>query len=123
MLDHIKIRVVNLAKSKAFYKKSLAPLGLKIVLGSAKESYWGFGLNKDPFFEIQQSDKKHLAHTNVHLAFKVKDKKTVKAFYGAALDAGGKDNGAPGRCPEYTEKYYAAFVFDFDGNNIEVCIY
>lgn len=123
MLDHIKIRVANLSKSKLFYKKALAPLGLKIVLGSAKEQYFGFGLNKDPFFEIQQADKKHPAHTNVHIAFKAKDQKTVKAFYSAARAAGGKDNGAPGRCPEYTEKYYAAFVFDMDGNNIEVCIY
>ena len=92
-------------------------------MGSAKERYFGFGISGDPFFEIQQADKKYPAHTNVHIAFKVKDQKTVKAFYSAACAAGGKDNGAPGRRPEYTEKYYAAFVLDVDGNNIEACIY
>ena len=123
MLDHITIRVKDLAKSRRFYDKALKPLGMKIVLGSKKDGFWGYGIGEDPIFEISQSSKNRSAHKEVHVAFKAKDPKMVDAFYKAAIAAGGKDNGKPGLRPQYTSTYYAAFVRDFDRNNIEVCCY
>ncbi|HEV8419651.1 MAG TPA: hypothetical protein VGQ43_13020, partial [Candidatus Udaeobacter sp.] len=57
---------------------------------------------------------------HLHLAFKAENRRQVEAFYRAAMEAGGKDNGAPGLCPEYYANYYAAFVIGPDGHNIEV---
>lgn len=123
MIDHITIRVNNFDKAKKFYDTVLATLGMKIVLGSKKERFWGYGVTNDPVFEISQSTKNSPAHTGVHVAFRAKSKKMVQEFYAVAINAGGKDNGAPGPRPEYTNTYYAAFVLDVDGNNIEACVY
>ncbi len=121
MLDHITICVADLAKSKRFYDKALAVLGMKIVLGSRKDGFWGYGIGKDPIFEIAQSIKGRPAHKGVHVAFRAKSHKVVNAFYKVAIIAGGLDNGTPGPRSEYTPTYYAAFVRDLDKNNIEVC--
>lgn len=123
MLDHITIRVKDLAKSKRFYDKALKSLGMKTVLGSKKDGFWGYGIGKDPIFEISQPSKSTLAHKEVHIAFKAKDSKMVDAFYKMAIAAGATDNGKPGLRPQYTPTYYAAFVRDLDRNNIEVCCY
>lgn len=72
MLDHVTIRVGNLSKSKAFYDQVLKPLGMKIVLGSKAEQFYGYGIGEDPIFEIAQSTKSRAAHKAVHVAFKVK---------------------------------------------------
>jgi catechol 2,3-dioxygenase-like lactoylglutathione lyase family enzyme len=122
MLDHITIRVSDLEKSKHFYEKVLNKLGMKIVLGSENEKFWGFGY-EDPIFEISQATKENPVHSKVHIAFKAKSRDQIEAVYKTALKAGAKDNGAPGPRPEYTETYYAAFFKDFDDNNIEVCMY
>lgn len=122
MIDHITIRVSNLRKSREFYDKVLAVLGLKIVLGE-EGIFWGWGADKDPEFEISAADENNPPHKRVHIAFKGRNRDMVDAFYQAAIQAGATDNGRPGPRPNYSETYYAAFVRDRDGNNIEVCIY
>lgn len=126
MIDHITINVRDLEKSKAFYEKALAALGMKVNLGSAEDFFWGFGPSQEPEFEIAagrffigQSDESHPVSPNIHIAFRAKDQAEVQAFYDAAIAAGGTGNGTPGLRPEYGETYYAAFVLDPDGNNIE----
>lgn len=119
MIDHISIKVRNLAKSRKFYESAFKPLGYKVVFGEG-EQYWAFDIGNGLFEIIQTSSKKPI--TRVHVAFRVKNKNEVKAFYKAALKAGGKDNGAPGPCPEYTPNYYASFILDPDGHNIEAMV-
>lgn len=113
MLDHIGLRTAQFDTLLAFYKATLAPLGYAVMMefpGTA-------GLGREvPDFWIGQSDG---AASNVHLAFTTEDRSVVDAFYAAALANGGKDNGAPG-LRDYTPTYYAAFVIDPDGNNLEV---
>lgn len=122
MIDHITIRVSHLKRSKAFYDRTLAPLGMNVVLGDEKSGFFGYGTH-GPELEIAKQTKKDPAHARIHIAFKVKSKKIVDQFYQEALTAGGTDNGKPGPRPDYTPTYYAAFVRDPDGNNIEVCYY
>lgn len=109
-----------------FYEKILAILGMQVNLGSTKDCFWGFGSTSEPEFEIAvgrffiaNSAGSHPVSPNIHVAFRAKSREEVRAFYDAAILAGGKDNGAPGLRPEYGEAYYAAFVIDLDGNNIE----
>jgi len=123
ILDHIGFAVSDLAASKAFYAKALAPLGFTPLLEVTAEqtgdgAACGFGRER-PQFWIGTGDG---AKGQVHVAFTAPDRKTVDAFYEAALAAGGRDNGAPGVRPHYHEHYYGAFVLDPDGHNIEaVC--
>jgi catechol 2,3-dioxygenase-like lactoylglutathione lyase family enzyme len=123
MLDHVTLRVKDLEVSKAFYDKVLTVLGMSIVLGGLDKAFIGYGVSKDPAFELVQSGKQNPAHKNVHVAFKAKDKATVDRFYKAAIVAGAKDNGQPGPRPKYSPTYYACFVIDPDDNNIEACLY
>ena len=126
MLDHIGFAVADFAKAKAFYKKALAPLGIDVVMEvTAEESGGyegaGFGESGKPYFWIGSGTSAPGSH-GVHIAFVAPDRKTVDAFYKAAIAAGGKDNGAPGVRAHYHPTYYGAFVRDADGNNIEaVC--
>lgn len=126
MIDHVTITVSDLEKSKVFYEKALVALGMNVNFGSAEESFWGFGTGEDPELEIaagrvflEQSNAEHLISPRTHIALRAKDQAAVRAFYDAALAAGGRDNGAPGLRPNYSPTYYAAFVLDPDGNNIE----
>ena len=117
MLDHVTIRVKDLGKAKRFYCEALSALGYK-VLYESKESI-GLGDGKEPHLWIAEDSP---STTTMHLAFTSADRKKVDAFHAAALVAGGKDNGKPGPRPDYGPSYYAAFVHDPDGNNIEaVC--
>ena len=117
MLDHISLSVTDADKAKGFYAKALAPLGYKLI----SEYEGGFGIGLDGGSTIwagQGPAQKPIAH----LAFRAKDRKQVDAFHKAALGAGGKDNGKPGPRENYSPTYYAAFVLDPDGNNVEaVC--
>lgn len=117
MLDHISLSVTDATRSQAFYAKALAPLGYTLV----SEYEGGFGVGQDSGSTIWVATgpaQKPIAH----LAFRANDRKAVDAFYKAALAAGGKDNGKPGLRENYSPTYYAAFVLDPDGNNIEaVC--
>ena len=120
MLDHIGFPVTDFARSKNFYLKALAPLGYRAVMDvslsdDGEDGYAGFGDDR-PHFWIGTG--KPLVG-RLHVALVAKDRAAVRAFYEAALAAGGKDNGAPGLRPHYHENYYAAFVLDPDGHNIE----
>jgi catechol 2,3-dioxygenase-like lactoylglutathione lyase family enzyme len=118
MIDHIGISVSDLARSKAFYERALAPLGYTLLKDLAQFSAAGFGVAPKPDFWIGVGPSPNHAH----VSFRAKGRAEVRAFYEAALAAGGKDNGPPGTRPHYHEDYYGAFVLDPDGHNIEaVC--
>lgn len=114
MIDHVGLRVADFAKSKAFYTAALKPVGYTVLMEFGGNTA-GMG-DKAPYFWISEGEPS----TAVHIAFHTEDRKVVHEFYDAAIAAGGRDNGGPGPRPHYHENYYAAFVFDPDGNNIEV---
>jgi catechol 2,3-dioxygenase-like lactoylglutathione lyase family enzyme len=117
-LDHVGLDVSDYEASKAFYDKALAPLGMALMMEPV-ERVGGYG-DDFPFFWIAQRGRG--PDSGVHVAFRVEDRATVDAFHEAALNAGGKDNGAPGVREIYHPHYYGAFVLDPDGNNVEaVC--
>lgn len=132
MIDHLGVPVTDLARTTEFYAKALAPLGYGMVMEvSAVETgrggAVGFGApgkgeeyqSGKPSFWIGEGEP--LAG-RIHVAFVAPSRAAVDAFYRAAIAAGGKDNGPPGLRPHYHVNYYAAFVLDLDGNNIEaVC--
>lgn len=120
MIDHILIRVKNLIESKAFYNNTFSPLGYKISFGE-ENVFWSYDIGDKALFEIAQHNGQEL--TPCHVAFRVDNREQVKAFYQAALQAGGKCNGKPGLRPEYTENYYGAFILDPSGHNIEAMCY
>ena len=117
MIDHVGLKVKSFRKSFEFYSKALAPLGYKVL--AQYEGGAGFGAGKGPDFWIGESDR---PTANVHVAFQSRRRAPVDQFHKAALQAGGKDTGAPGVRKDYHPDYYGAFVLDPDGNNIEaVC--
>ena len=120
MFDHVKFGVSDFEASKAFFVKALEPLGI-VIVGEGEPTY-GVELCHPEgqvslcLFETREKP----AH--LHIAFVAKTRGQVDAFYRAALDAGGKDNGPPGIRPNYNANYYAAFVIGPDGHNLEaVC--
>ena len=120
MFDHVKFGVSDYAASKAFYLKALEPLGVVVVSEGAPT--YGVELctpeGKVSLCLFQTEEKP--AH--LHVAFVAESRQQVEAFYRAALQSGGKDNGAPGLRPHYHANYYAAFIIGPDGHNIEaVC--
>ena len=112
MFDHISLRTAQFDVMTAFYEEALAPLGIKKLM--AFEGGAGFG-RKAPGLWISASSE---PRSSVHLALSSSDQSAVRAFHAAALKAGAKDNGAPGP-RNFAPNYYAAFVIDPDGNNIE----
>lgn len=124
MLDHIGFGVSDYANSRAFYLKVLAPLGYGAVMDVTREmtgGYEGTGFGKSGKPDFWIGNGKPLQPC-LHIAFTAQTRAAVDAFYRAALEAGGRDNGAPGLRPQYHSNYYGAFVFDPDGHNIEaVC--
>lgn len=117
MIDHVTIKVSDLEKSREFYEKAFSPLGYKLSFGE-DNVFHAFDLGKGFLFEITQH-KTAEQLTAVYIAFRAPSKEKVKEFHKAAMAAGGIDNGAPGPRPHYTENYYACFVLDPDGHNIE----
>jgi catechol 2,3-dioxygenase-like lactoylglutathione lyase family enzyme len=115
MFDHVVFGVSDYATSKAFFLKALEPIGMAVVA----EGPPGIELSADGQASLClfPTDEKP-AH--LHLAFRAENRGQVDAFHRAALAAGGRDNGAPGLRPNYSGKYYAAFVIGPDGHNIEV---
>jgi catechol 2,3-dioxygenase-like lactoylglutathione lyase family enzyme len=118
MFDHVKFGVSDFAASKAFFLKALEPLGLAVVA----QGHPSYGVElirpggKTSLCLFQTEEKP--AH--LHIAFAAENRRQVDAFHRAALDAGARDNGAPGLRPNYHASYYAAFVIGPDGHNIEV---
>ena len=123
MIDHITIQVKDLEKSKALYEEVLAVFGYKQNLTNEKKTFYGFGLGEDPIFEIVQATPENPVSKGIHVAFKAKTKEQIDEFHKIALENGAKDNGKPGPRKNYTPTYYAAFIYDLDGNNIEACLY
>jgi catechol 2,3-dioxygenase-like lactoylglutathione lyase family enzyme len=109
LIDHVHLRVSDLEASKRFYRAVLESLDLSAVLVEGADYFYA-----DELFV----DKASGAVSQVHLAFQARDRATVHKFHGTALAAGGRDNGGPGE-RRYHPGYYAAFVLDPDGNNIE----
>ncbi len=120
MIDHTGVTVGDFEASKGFYAAALAPLGYGLVLEfdasvTGFGSVAGFGELGKPGFWIGEGEPNT---PRIHVAFRADTRQEVDAFYDAALNAGGRDNGAPGERP-YGGYYYAAFVLDPDGHNIE----
>jgi catechol 2,3-dioxygenase-like lactoylglutathione lyase family enzyme len=120
MYDHIGLQVKDLEASVRFYEATLAPLGG--IVTSRDAAYAGFGPEKDvTMLWLQPNPPK--AKGGTHVAFHAKDRVAVDRFHRAGLEAGGRDNGAPGVRSDYGPNYYAAFLLDPDGHNIEaVCL-
>jgi catechol 2,3-dioxygenase-like lactoylglutathione lyase family enzyme len=131
IIDHLNIGVSDAERSRDFYAKVLAPLGLKLLLSIPPEyaepggeqhkvggTMYGFGREHKPLFWIVGNAQ---VGTATHFAFIAQTRAQVDAFYAAAIKAGAVDNGGPG-IRRYHENYYGAFVHDPDGINIEaVC--
>ena len=117
MFDHVVFGVSDYEASKAFFLKALEPLGAAVVA----EGSLGVEIcrpDNDTSLCIRLEPEQNPSH--LHLAFTAENRRQVDAFHRAALEAGGKDNGAPGLRPQYHADYYAAFVIGPDGHNIEV---
>jgi catechol 2,3-dioxygenase-like lactoylglutathione lyase family enzyme len=112
LFDHVRLSVRDVARSRLFYEQALRPLGVSVVDDPAGP---GFTLDDQDLW-IGEGEA---AAASVHIAFAAADRQAVDAFYAAALGAGGVDNGPPGLRRHYHPGYYAAFVLDPDGHNIE----
>ncbi len=117
-LDHISVAVRHFSKARSFYVAALGAIGMRVNMDV--ESAFGMGSNGEKIFWISRD--RH-ASGGGHYALRVPHRKDVRAFYEAALAAGGRDNGPPGLRPDYGVTYYAAFVKDREDNNIEVVCY
>ena len=114
LIDHIQLVVRDLPASRRFYEAIFKALGIPMG-GAAEDYFWAdelFVSTADSAAAQGQLTGRH------HLAFQARDRATVEAFYRAGLKNGGRDNGGPGERP-YHPGYYAAFLLDPDGNNIE----
>jgi catechol 2,3-dioxygenase-like lactoylglutathione lyase family enzyme len=118
VFDHVSLPVRRLAAARKFYVEALGAIGMKINMDVGEA--FGMGSKTQKIFWIARSSK---AGGKAHFAFRVDHREEVEAFYAAAMRAGGEDNGAPGPRPDYGPSYYAAFVRDPEGNNIEVVCY
>jgi catechol 2,3-dioxygenase-like lactoylglutathione lyase family enzyme len=114
MIDHVTAKVGDFASAKDFYSKTLAPLGYSLQMEFPDAGGFGIGAGI-PDFWIGTNEERGATH----VAFTADSREAVDAFYAAAIANGATDNGAPGLRPHYHETYYAAYVHDADGNNIE----
>lgn len=119
MIDHVGLAVTDIAASEAFYAAALAPLGYRVIrretntLGNTAVL---MGIGEEIDFIIADGERPGKGN---HVAFGAESRAQVDAFHAAALATGGRDNGAPGLRPQYSGRYYAAFVCDPDGFNVE----
>jgi catechol 2,3-dioxygenase-like lactoylglutathione lyase family enzyme len=124
VIDHVGIRVSDLQASRRMYEAALAEIGFT-VLGEGEfegDSYVLFGPEKNDDFSLHSVGTKpgrERVTTGAHIAFAAPDADAVERWHAAAVQHGGTDNGAPGLRPEYSGRYFAAFVIDPDGNNVE----
>jgi catechol 2,3-dioxygenase-like lactoylglutathione lyase family enzyme len=119
MYAHIGLKISDIGASVRFYEAALKPLGHEV--GSRDESSAGLGPAGAPALWLMLD--KGSAGRGTHVAFSAPDRAAVDRFYREGLKAGGRDNGAPGLRKDYSPTYYAAFLFDPDGNNVEaVCM-
>jgi catechol 2,3-dioxygenase-like lactoylglutathione lyase family enzyme len=119
MFDHIGLRVKDLDASVRFYTAALGSLGYEVT--TRDESSASFGAQGTHCLWLSEDAK--LAHSLVHIAFTARGRAAVDGFHREGLKTGGRDNGSPGVRKDYSPSYYAAFLFDPDGNNVEaVCL-
>jgi catechol 2,3-dioxygenase-like lactoylglutathione lyase family enzyme len=125
MLHHISFGVADIHRAAAFYDAALAALGYERVWSDVKEGHanaaigYGAAGGGDKFALKLRAGQAVLPAAGFHLAFAAPSCSAVDAFYAAAMQHGGQDNGAPGLRPDYGQNYYAAFVVDPDGHHIE----
>jgi len=131
MIDHMSISPADIENARRFYDAALAPLGMATVMEVTAEQTGGYhgigyGAGPKPVFWLA-ADSRRAARAGqcgagLHIAFEAANRTSVDAFYAAAIAQGGRDNGPPGIRPHYHPAYYAAFVIDPDGVNLEaVC--
>ena len=111
-IDHVTVRVSDFAASRAFYETVLAPLGLA-------DPYLGSGFIEWGDFSIAEAGLGGAVTRDLHIAFVAASREQVDAFHRSAMAAGYRNNGSPGERPEYHVGYYAAYIVDPDGNNVE----
>jgi catechol 2,3-dioxygenase-like lactoylglutathione lyase family enzyme len=117
MYDHLGLRVKDLEASVRFYAAALKELGHELVTHDKSGASLGSGSSPGLWLSADEA-----THTPLHLAFSARSRSAVDAFHRAGLKAQGRDNGAPGLRGDYGPTYYAAFLLDPDGNNVEaVC--
>jgi catechol 2,3-dioxygenase-like lactoylglutathione lyase family enzyme len=114
MIDHVTANVSDFERAKSFYEQALAPLGYSLRMEFEGAAGFGAGEGIPDFWIGSSADR-----GATHVALSAPDRASVDKFYEAAIAAGGQDNGPPGLRPHFHETYYAAYVHDADGNNIE----
>ncbi len=119
VIDHFEIKTVNFQSCKLFYEAALEPLGIELKW--ADDGAAGFG--KKGAEKVIFLIEKHSVSTPSHIAFSAPDKAAVEQFHQAAISAGFCCNGEPGVREHYAPGYYAAFLLDPDGNNVEAVVY
>jgi catechol 2,3-dioxygenase-like lactoylglutathione lyase family enzyme len=118
MIDHVSVGVSDLERAARFYEATLAPLGLARVV--TRPATVGFGKAYPEFWiNLRANMAEVAAESGGHICLRAKTTAEVDAFHAAALNAGGRSDGAPGLRPHDRVRYYAAFVRDPDGNRIE----
>jgi catechol 2,3-dioxygenase-like lactoylglutathione lyase family enzyme len=115
MIDHVSVRVSDFGRLVAFYRDALAPIGYQVLM--EYPGAVGLGADGKPDLWLMQTDR---PLNPTHVALSSASRPTIDAFYAAGIAAGGTDNGPPGLRLDYHPTYYAAFVRDPEGNNIEV---
>ena len=126
MIDHIGIAVSDIARSRAFYEVALGALGMSVQMEATPNqtesggTALGFGQPGEKIFWIGDNER---PGEGIHVALRAASLEQVDQFHAHGLKAGGKDNGPPGLRPHYWPGYYAAFLFDPDGANIEAVFY
>ena len=115
MIDHVGVRVQDFSRLVAFYREALAPIGYSVLMEFPDAA--GLGTKGKPDLWIMKTDK--TPHPT-HVAISAAERAHIDAFHAAGLSAGGTDNGPAGLRPDYHPHYYAAFILDPEGNNIEV---
>jgi catechol 2,3-dioxygenase-like lactoylglutathione lyase family enzyme len=124
VIDHVGIRVSDLAASRRMYEAALTELGF-VVLSEGEfegDAYVLFGRGESDDFAVHgvgTAPGRDRVTTGAHIAFRASDADSVTRWHEAAVRNGGRDNGAPGLRPEYSGRYHGAFVLDPDGNNVE----
>jgi catechol 2,3-dioxygenase-like lactoylglutathione lyase family enzyme len=119
MFHHVQIAVSDFPRSLRFFRAALEPLGFVAQHVDEGSSSAGFGPPGKPKLWIGVGTP---SKGPVHIAFEAKDAEAVRRFYAAAVAAGGRDHGAPGPRPDYGPAYFAGFVLDPDGNNVEAVV-
>ena len=117
-LDHLNLMVTDVLRSRGFYEELLAPFGLPMNRDFGDAAV-GFGAGPNAVLALVRTDA---LVQPIHIAFRLDTRTDVDGFYSRAMSLGAADNGAPGLRPQYHEHYYAGFVCDPDGHNLEaVC--